>query len=309
VSGDCSLQIVIPTTTDACAGIISGTTNNQFEFTSDSTYVITWTFKDESGNSIQAKQNVIISDTIPPELPALPDLYANCSITVPTPSAIDGCSGEVLGTTTDALEYLQQGTYNITWTFTDSSGNSINGSQSIIIDDTIAPSLTCIENQTINLPEGINSYTVQESEFDPDVVDNCNVISLINNFNQSSSLNGATLSLGTNIIKWQVSDIAGNIVECSNEIIINNAITSLSKQESESISIFPSPTSGIININNLKGQNNMVTIIDVYGRIHKQIELQDNNSKINISNLESGVYFVLLKFEEKLISKPMIKID
>ncbi len=61
ITGQCSVTPSAPTATDACAGIITGTTITAFPITNPGTTVIAWTFTDANGNSVTANQNVIIS--------------------------------------------------------------------------------------------------------------------------------------------------------------------------------------------------------------------------------------------------------
>ncbi|MNS15863.1 Glycerophosphoryl diester phosphodiesterase family protein [compost metagenome] len=61
IDGQCSITPTIPTTTDACAGTITGVTASTFPITNPGTTVITWVFNDGNGNSVTANQNVIIS--------------------------------------------------------------------------------------------------------------------------------------------------------------------------------------------------------------------------------------------------------
>ncbi|MCP4312014.1 MAG: hypothetical protein GY790_12180, partial [Bacteroidetes bacterium] len=56
VSGECSATAIAPTTTDACAGTITGTTTDPLTYTTQGTYMITWTFDDGNGNSIDVSQ-------------------------------------------------------------------------------------------------------------------------------------------------------------------------------------------------------------------------------------------------------------
>jgi gliding motility-associated-like protein len=62
VNGQCSVTLAAPTTTDACKGIITGTTTTTFPIATVGTTVVTWTFDDGNGNSITSDQNVIITN-------------------------------------------------------------------------------------------------------------------------------------------------------------------------------------------------------------------------------------------------------
>ncbi len=84
-------------------------------------------------------------DTEPPypDEDELDTVEGQCSaeITV-TPTAIDNCSGEVEGTTTDPLSYSEQGTHVVTWTYDDGNGNITAQTQSVVIQDVTPPSIS-----------------------------------------------------------------------------------------------------------------------------------------------------------------------
>ena len=61
IKGQCVVTPVAPTTTDNCAGTVTGTTTILFPITETGTTIVTWTFDDGNGNSVTANQNVIIS--------------------------------------------------------------------------------------------------------------------------------------------------------------------------------------------------------------------------------------------------------
>ncbi|WP_321320683.1 hypothetical protein [Labilibaculum sp.] len=74
VTGECSATAVAPTTTDACAGTIAGTTSDPLTYSTQGTHIITWSFTDGNGQTVTVNQNVIIDDVTPPVLADLSDL-------------------------------------------------------------------------------------------------------------------------------------------------------------------------------------------------------------------------------------------
>ncbi len=88
--------------------------------------------------------------------------------------------------------------------------------------DAEIPDITCIDNQIIDLPQNQELYTVTGTEFDPvSTNDNCEITSVINDFNNLSTLNGAELPGGITTINWQITDIAGNIANCNFDVAVN----------------------------------------------------------------------------------------
>ena len=151
-----------PTATDNCDGAITGTTPTIFPITTAGTTVVTWTFIDTSDNSITQTQNIIIDDDTAPvaDAASLPDLLGGCSVTAPmAPTASDNCDdpGSIIGTTTTSFPVTTQGNTIVTWTFTDTAGNSSTQTQNVIINDVTPPTADNLEDSLLvydftNLP-------------------------------------------------------------------------------------------------------------------------------------------------------------
>src|SRR5690554_4952976 len=63
VTAECEVtSLTAPTATDNCTGIITGTHNATFPITE--TTLVTWTYKDENGNTTTQEQNVVITTSI-----------------------------------------------------------------------------------------------------------------------------------------------------------------------------------------------------------------------------------------------------
>ncbi|WP_232058280.1 HYR domain-containing protein [Nibribacter ruber] len=82
VTGQCSATVTAPTTTDNCAGTITGTTTDPLVYNTQGEFTITWTFNDGNGNSSTAQQKVVVKDTQKPGVVAFAapsNLLANVS--------------------------------------------------------------------------------------------------------------------------------------------------------------------------------------------------------------------------------------
>jgi gliding motility-associated-like protein len=210
VTGQCSATATVPTTTDNCAGTISGTTNDPLTYTTQGTHIIHWTFSDGNGNSITVNQNVIVDDTTNPVTPMLTNVTGQCSATATVPTTTDNCAGTINGTTTDPLTYTTQGTHIIHWTFSDGNGNSITVNQNVIVDDTTNPVTPMLANVT-----GQCSATATT----PTTTDNC-----------AGTINGTTTdpltytTQGTHVIHWTFSDGNGNSITVNQNVIVHDTI-------------------------------------------------------------------------------------
>src|SRR4030095_12801189 len=139
VTGQCSATVTAPTTTDNCAGTVTGTTSDPLVYNTQGTFTVHWTFNDGHGNSSTANQTVTVQDTTAPVTPVLANVTGQCSATVTVPTTTDNCTGTVTGTTSDPLVYNTQGTFTVHWTFNDGNGNSSTANQTVIVHDTTAP--------------------------------------------------------------------------------------------------------------------------------------------------------------------------
>ena len=134
VTGECSATATVPTTTDNCAGTLTGTTTDALTYNTQGTHVITWTFDDGNGNSIDVNQNVVVDDTTNPvaDETTLPIVNSECEVTSLTaPTATDNCVGIITGTHNATLPITANTT--ITWTFDDNNGNTATQTQNVVI--------------------------------------------------------------------------------------------------------------------------------------------------------------------------------
>jgi hypothetical protein len=132
----------------------------------------------KSATSCTSTVTVVAVGTTPdvtapvPNAASLPTVTGQCSATVVTvPTATDNCSGTINGTTTDPLLYTVQGTFTITWKFTDAANNSSTQTQTVIVKDDTPPVITCAPDQTVVNDAG--QCAAQIVVISPTVIDNC----------------------------------------------------------------------------------------------------------------------------------------
>ena len=109
----------------------------------------TWTAADACGNTTNALQTVTVRDTTPPALRVPGNLVLECPGDTRTnvtgsATAPDGCSAVTI-TYSDVVSNSCGNTKTVwrTWTAVDACGNSTNGLQTITVQDTTKPSITC----------------------------------------------------------------------------------------------------------------------------------------------------------------------
>ena len=148
------------TARDNCSGNITVEGTNSIELGDcENTYTInrTWTFTDACNNISSTSQIIHVIDTTPPTIAPLPELSTIACPNTPVFTqaiATDECGSNVNLTFKDVkTEGSCAGSYSITrnWTATDMCGNSTTASQTINVEDKVAPVIASLpEPTTIN---------------------------------------------------------------------------------------------------------------------------------------------------------------
>src|SRR5260370_39858753 len=103
----------------------------------------------------------MVNDTVPPVIPSIPpDLTVQCAGAVPAPNdnavlATDNCSGTVVIAHSDQTTSgtcLNKFVIKRTYTATDACGNASSRTQTITVNDNIAPTITAPADLTLDCP-------------------------------------------------------------------------------------------------------------------------------------------------------------
>jgi hypothetical protein len=145
-----------------------------------------------------------------PNLTSLSTINASCEVTsIAPPTASDNCSGTVTGTTSTVFPITSSKI--VTWTFTDGNGNSSTQTQSVVIDDNIAPVPDAGSLPTINAQCEVPSITP------PTATDNC-----------SGTVTGTTSVVfpitSSTTITWTFTDGSGNSSTQTQNVVINDNV-------------------------------------------------------------------------------------
>ena len=147
-----------------------------------------------------------------PNLALLPTITGECSATTTAPTATSSCTGTAIGTTSTVFPITTQGTTIVTWTYNDGNGNISNQTQTIQLDDTIAP---IADATTLADATGQSTLTVTA----PTATDAC-----------AGTITGTTVSpltystQGTFAIVWTYNDGNGNTVTQNQTVVIADTI-------------------------------------------------------------------------------------
>jgi len=131
------------TAVDDCDGDITQQVTVEGAVNTDEagTYTLTYTVADAAGNSITVVRTVTVKDMVPPELTLYGDsvvrLVIGNAYSDPGYSALDNCDGDLTGQVEVVSEvnmYLP-GTYTVTYSVTDASGNTATASRTVVMED------------------------------------------------------------------------------------------------------------------------------------------------------------------------------
>ena len=209
-----SVSLGDPVATDL-TGIPTVTNNAPSDYPLGTT-IVTWTATDNFGNSVSKTQNVTIVDTTKPIITApakvVFEAVGTSGNVVPLgePKTYDVV--EVASVTNDAPQSFGFGDTTVTWTVTDTSGNSATSTQVVSVIDTTAPVITTPSNivQEATGKTG-TSLDIGKAE----VTDLIKVENITNDAPSS-------FPLGNTTVTWTATDESGNTSTATQIITIRD---------------------------------------------------------------------------------------
>lgn len=134
----------------------------------------------------------------------------------------DNCGIESSSVSPNTFDCSNIGSNIVTLTVTDASGNTSTCTRTIIIEDNLAPVITCVPDATRDTDPGVCEYTVVGTEFDATFTDNCTTATITNDLNGTATLAGEVLPLGDTTVVWIVDDGNGQTATCTTVITIED---------------------------------------------------------------------------------------
>lgn len=214
------VSVGAPTVTDAADQfpLVSGDSPGGFPLGSTT---VTWTATDASGNESTATQTVTVVDTTAPSLFGVPrdvrEEYGQTRPSAPQVIVVDASESEpreVLPTEV-RTDGPNADTYSITrtWTASDSSGNTVVGTQVISVSDTTPPVVT--------VPADVSAEaTGRETELGFGAglaTDNSSVAPSVTNDAPTGGF-----PLGATTVTWTATDISGNSTSATQTVTVSD---------------------------------------------------------------------------------------
>jgi probable HAF family extracellular repeat protein len=235
-AGSCSavLNPGTATATDNCSGVTVAGVRDDAEplaapFPKGVT-TITWTATDAVGRSAKGSQTVTVTDhenpvvSVPVNVNRSTDAGAcNSAIDPGTATANDNCAGTtVAGVRSDGQPLnaiYPKGTTTITWTATDAAGNTDSKTQTVTVNDTENPVISCPTNivRSTDAASCSAAAIITPAMF----TDNCSggAVSGVRNDGQPLI---AVYPKGITTITWTATDSSGNSASCAQTVTIND---------------------------------------------------------------------------------------
>ncbi|QIE60058.1 HYR domain-containing protein [Rasiella rasia] len=305
--------------TDACGG-----TNLTFSVSPDTftcadvgDNTVTITVTDDGGNTSTCTATLTVEDVIAPTVSCMDltvSLDANGEASI-DPADLVVMSDDICGiaqTSADITDFNcdDVGTpVVVTVTVEDPSGNTATCTATVTVLDEIAPELDCPVDFTVQTIEG-TQYEVENFITSGAVTATDNCTDPVNVVSQSPAV-GDLLAPGVYPVTITVSDASGNETDCTFNLTVE-AVLGIGDNSFDisSVSMYPNPATDFILLNN--PQNiplQDVHIYDVTGRLIKTLDASKELSemKIDISELASATYMILIKTELGLVTKQLVK--
>lgn len=201
----------------------NGSTVSSITGLSPGNYTLTVTDNNDCPKSLSTQ--ILVLDKVPPTLVlqnATVELDNNGVVSISAPlfdnGSSDDCGITSWTITPNSFNCSQTGQHIVTITATDPSGNTSSGSATVTVLDNVAPIVFCPSNITTGSCNQVVQFNL------PQVSDNCQILPA-QLLQVSGYPSGATFPVGNTLQSYQYTDLAGNVGQCSFQVIVGEAVT------------------------------------------------------------------------------------
>lgn len=231
---------------------------------------------------IGVNELILRTYTVSPPVPtvaSLPNATGQCSVTLTAPTA-NGQSGVVTGTTTAPTSYTAQGTYTLSWTYTDAGGSSTQ-TQTVIVNDNTAP-----VPSVASLPQ-ITTQSCSVTLTPPTATENCAGI-----ITATTTAALTYTAIGTYTVNWVYSDGHGNTANQSQVVVVNCTTTGIEEKALPVFVLYPNPAQDIVMISaHGLDQEYTVAVCDQLGKVVLQ-DTMNAELTLDVKSLSTGLYYI-----------------
>jgi hypothetical protein len=104
--------------------------------------------------------------------------------------------------------------------------------------------------------------------------------------------------------KYGSVEISSNMTKT---VALSAVSTGINEISDMNIDVYPNPTNGVVNIDNIQGYNEAtLKILDMTGKVVHVEELKDVNNTIELEDKSEGLYMMRLELDDKVVNGKLI---
>jgi subtilisin-like proprotein convertase family protein len=220
-AGRCSSNVTFTVAaTDLCGPVSSLTsTPPSGSAFAVGTTLVTSVAMDASGNTNSCTFTVTVRDDQPPMILCPADVSVRSdpgtnvatNVSLGSPTVSDNCG--IAAASSNAPSFYPLGTNLVTWTATDTSGNSNTCLQRVVVTSSAPPQIACPATVTVNADAGSCSASGVSLGTPALTSPGCGGVTLSNNA-------PPLFALGTNVVTWTATDACGKSGFCQQRVIV-----------------------------------------------------------------------------------------
>ena len=167
--------------------------------------------------------------------------------------------------------------------------------------------VTDIDDPIVTCPSNVSTCNSTVTGIDLSANDVCDAIETISydltGSTTASGMNtasGTTFNVGTTTVTYTATDSTGNFATCAFDVTIIDCASIAEGSQLTAVSVYPNPANAQVTIAIGENyQNASVSLVSISGQlIQEQVFQNETNVQFSLENIESGIYFVIVKADE-----------